>query len=321
MILFLYGEDAYRSQRKLEEIRAKFARDIDPTGLNASAVDGTKLNLDELHRAVSSPPFLAKKRLVVLKNALNSAKKKESEALAAILKGIPDDTILVVHERAGSKELAGSPAFEQLKKEKFYPEFLPFSQKELQDWIPAEAKARGVAFDSAALRAYIVGCGNNLWKISNELDGMAAAASAGARAVSEDDVRALTDAETNPSIFDFLDAVGARDASRSAGLLEALLESGESEVALLNRLQSHVKALYVSAALADEGQASKERLARELGLHPFVASKVLMQARRFQAEELRGLYLRLIDADERLKTGRLPKARLSLDLFLLAAAK
>jgi len=317
MILFLYGEDTYRSKKKLDEIRAKFLRDIDPSGLNLHQLDGEKAELDDIRSAVSASPFLAKKRMVVLQDAIANAGKKEAEPLAELMGAVPEETILVVRERVGTEELEGSPAFDKLKNGKFYPEFKPLGPKELQAWILAEAKERGVEFLKDGLAAYLPVAGNDAWKIGGELDALAATARAdGTGKIGAEAVRSLAHLQAEQSVFDFLDAVGTRRGDLAARLLDALLEQGETEVALLSRLQAHVRGLLVAADLSVLGQATKERLAREIGVHPFAAAKLVSQSRYFKPHELERLYVKLIDADEQLKRGGWPKARTALDLFL-----
>jgi len=103
--------------------------------------------------------------------------------------------------------------------------------------------------------------------------------------------------------------------------LDILLEQGETEVSILSRLQAHVRGLLVAADLSVLGQATKERLSREIGVHPFAAAKLISQCRHFKPHELERLYVKLIDADEQLKRGGWPKARAALDLFLADIAK
>ncbi|MBI3627096.1 hypothetical protein HY224_03555 [Candidatus Uhrbacteria bacterium] len=57
MIFFLHGADTYRSRQKLKEIKDKFRKDVDPSGLNITVLDGAKADLDILSRAFMSAPF------------------------------------------------------------------------------------------------------------------------------------------------------------------------------------------------------------------------------------------------------------------------
>lgn len=321
MILFLYGADTYRSKRKLDDIRAKYLREIDPSGLNLQQFDGERADFDEIRACIHAAPFLVGKRLVIVKDAIASAKKKQGEAFAEMLDKVPDDTILVVYEHEDAEELADAPAFEKLKGGKFYPEFKPMGPKELQTWILQEAKARGAAFSKDALTAYLPMAGVDAWKISGELDAMAASAAASGKNVIElEAIRDFSHAHTEESIFDFLDAIGTRRADVAAKLMDRLLFQGETEVALLSRLQAHVRGLLVACELSASGEASKDRLARELGMHPFAAAKILSQSRYHKLPDLERLFIWLVDADEKLKKGGWPKPRMALDLFLAQLA-
>jgi DNA polymerase-3 subunit delta len=318
MILFLFGQDTYRSHRKLEEIRAKFLRDVDTSGANVTVLDGA--SAAEIRPAALSRPFLAGKRLVVAKNSLKSAKKAEQRELADLCKRVPDETILTFFETAGSEDLSGNLAFEVLKGGRYYPEFTPLPPREAMKWISEQAEARGASFERDALERYAAYAGNDLWKVSAELDKLSAHARASGSAIDLAALDALAELRLEASLFDFLDAVGARRTDRAAGILDDLLRQGETEVALLNRLQGHFRNLLVCAEIAATGRVTKDALTRELGIHPFVASKTLSQARYFGREELRGHYAWLIDADEKLKLGGWPKPRLAIDLFLMRLA-
>ncbi len=323
MILFLYGEDTYRSRQKLEEIRAKFLRELDPAGLNLTVIDGEKADVDAVRAAVFSVPFLAKKRLVILKKSLSSAKKKEvlKKELEEVFSSVPEDTILVLHEESGADELAKGRLFERFKGHKFYPEFVPLQPKALTSWIQDEAKRRGATFTSGALTLYSAISGNDLWKVSSELDKLASYAVASGRPIDRSMIDAMVDARIEVSLFELMDALGARKADRASAILEELLKQGESEVAVINRLQGHFRTLLMCSDMARQGAVTKERLARELGLHPFVASKAVSQARYFGTDELARMYAWLIDADERLKQGGWCRPRMAIDLFMLQSAQ
>ena len=316
MVIFLFGEDVFRSRRKLNELKEKFLREVDPSGMNLAILEG-KADANELRAAVSAAPFLAPKRFVIAKGLIAAAKKAEAEALAEAIDAVPDETILVIHEEAGADDLDGSPAYEKLKGGKFYPEFKPLPPKQVETWVRDEAAVRGFAFAPDGLRDFLTDAGDDLWKLSAELDKLAAYAKAHDRAVNSEAVMSLTERQAEADLFAFLDALGTRQAGRAAQLLEGLLDRGESEVAVLNRIQSHVRNLLLVRELAAEGPLSRDRVAKELGMHPFVATKAIAQAERFTSEELKKLYATLIDADERLKTGGWASSRMAIDTFLL----
>ena len=295
-------------------------RDVDPSGLNVANLDAHSQDLPDLQAAVSAMPFLAKKRLVVARHFIEESAKKEAEALATILNKIPEDTILVVYESVSAKDLEDSPAFEPLKKLQHYPEFSSLVGRVLADWVRAEARNREFEFEPASFEAYLASAGNDLWRLAGELDKLSAYAAATGTKIDASALAALTELQVESDLFGFIDAVAVGDAARAAELLEVLLDQGGSEVMLLGRLQAHVRNLLLAADIAATGQVSKDRLAKELGVHPFVAGKLAAQVRRFDFARLKSAYLSLIDADLKLKTGGWSSPRLALDLFLLEQA-
>jgi DNA polymerase III delta subunit len=56
-----------------------------------------------------------------------------------------------------------------------------------------------------------------------------------------------------------------------------------------------------------------------LGVHPYVAGKALIQARRFSLSALEKIYHRLLEIDEAAKTGRMP-LELGIDLLVIELA-
>lgn len=317
MILFLYGEDTYRSKRKLGEIRAKFLRDVDPSGLNLTELDGEKDGVEEVRSACLTAPFLAPRRLVVLRGALAATKGKEAEELAQVLKSVPEDAILTIHESVGRQDIEKHPAFALLMAGKFYPEFVPLDPPSVRNWAIEEARVRGCGFSKPGLEAFMKDAGNDLWKLASEIDALCAYAAVRSGVIGPEEVSSLSHRQLEETVFELQDAVGARQVLRAAELIDSLLEGGETEASLLFRLQGHVRSLLLCSELAAAGGLTKDRLAGELDLHPFAAAKILSQHRNFDGQELRRLYAWLIEADRKLKTGGWPRPRLALDLFLL----
>jgi DNA polymerase-3 subunit delta len=318
MILTLFGADTYRSKRKLEEIRARFLSEIDVSGLNLNEFEASEAEESEIKSAIFSAPFLSKKRLVIVKNIFSAAKKSAArQGLMEMMKDAPEETILVVYETADREKLSKTKQFATLSNPKFYPEFTPLSGKTLERWIVEEATRRGFSFADDGFRAYATHCGTDLWKIANELDALDAYAKSYGAAIGATAVGLLADVRVEAGLFDFLDAVGAKNPKSATAILESLLDQGESEVLLITRLQQHFRNLLLCHEFLEYGMTSKEQISRELGVHPFATTKLMSQARRFDGRELRRAYEWLIDADEQQKTGRWTLQRMPIDLLML----
>ena len=87
MILFLYGEDTYRSKQKLDAIKSKYIdASLGDTNLSVMDIaDKKDTDFTDITRTVLALPFLAKNRLVIIKNLLNGKKQKLQEFLLRML--------------------------------------------------------------------------------------------------------------------------------------------------------------------------------------------------------------------------------------------
>jgi len=89
MIIFLYGQDTYRSRLKLNEIIEKH-RNIYKSGLNLRYIDFKEKNFQTFADEIKSISMFKEKKLIVLKNAfLNKGLQeqlKEKDLMIAELK-------------------------------------------------------------------------------------------------------------------------------------------------------------------------------------------------------------------------------------------
>jgi len=306
MILFLYGPDTFRSQEKLREMKEKFIREVDPSGLNLHSIDAGNLDVEALENTLLAAPFLVKKRMVVIKNFLTA--KHQDKTLKKILDilnaNTASDTIIVFWEGAlDEKKIKGNIIYKKLVKEQYKYAFNELRPEQVEKWIreKAEKNGNGISPTAAALLASVVG--NDLWRANSELQKLIAYADK--KKIEESDVQEMCQTASEESIFLLTDAIGQKNTPRALALLRNQLSSGVSEIEILNTMLWHFKNLIVvKSAETTLGTANNFEIAKAAGLHPFVAKKTLLQARNFQAEELKSIYRGLTALDGKIKTGR-----------------
>jgi DNA polymerase III delta subunit len=75
MIIFLYGEDTFRSRQKLIELKEKFLREVDRTGNSLITLDGDSINMEKLNESIATPSLFARKRMVIIERILGHKSK------------------------------------------------------------------------------------------------------------------------------------------------------------------------------------------------------------------------------------------------------
>ena len=88
MIYFLYGVDTFRSWQKLSDIRKKFSDDA-LANTNISIFEAKGLELQKFDQAVQSMPFLADKKIIIIKNIFSDGSKDIQTKLSGYLDNIP----------------------------------------------------------------------------------------------------------------------------------------------------------------------------------------------------------------------------------------
>jgi DNA polymerase III subunit delta len=316
MIIFLYGTDAYRSRRKLNEIVKNFREREDKAGLNTAVFDAAKTDIGDIQQALFSPAFLGNKRLVVV-NGLLAMKRDEQKPFIELVEKLPASTTAVFYETAENKTLEKSPLFEKLAAGKYSWEFSPMNAGQMVAWLLSEAAEKGVAFDPPAAAALVEAVGSDSSRAHNEL--LKLTAYVGERKIiAVADVADLVTNEPQDDIFGFLDAVANKQPKNAAMMLEQQVASGSEPMQLLAMLARTVRLLIMAKDLLERGVPQSEAV-RELGIHPFAARKALTQARNFEMNSLKNLHAALLDADRKIKTGSVSSPRVALDMLVARA--
>jgi DNA polymerase-3 subunit delta len=320
MIIFLYGEDTYRSSQKLTEIQDKFKKEVDPSGLNLTVLNGAGLKFEDFNQQVKASPFLARKRMVVIKNVISDNKSKNIqkeivELLDQESKNPDQDNIIVFWENSDySKSKAKHALWERLKKEKFAQEFKPLTPRELNSWLEQAVKERQAKIEKTALSLLAASVGNDLWQMNNELEKLTNYRQD--KIITVNDIETMVKAKYDDDIFKFIDALSNNNKKQAVKLLSDQLNSGAEEMYLLAMFIRQFRILLLTKDLQQtQPTITKDKIAKELQIHPFVAQKALYQARNFTLEHLKNIYQMLLNIDLQIKTTS-TKPKLLFDLFI-----
>ena len=312
MIIFLYGEDSYRSRQKLNQIKEKFKKS-DPSNINLAILDGEKTSLEEIRKTIQAVPFLAKKRLVIIENLLTKNKNKTLlEELANYIKKrkISESTVLVFWEE--NKPDERTKLFKLLKKPGRAQEFKLLSGYSLSRWIKGEIEKRGGKIERKAIEKLAAYVGNDLWQMSNEIDKLISYQAL--KPITSENVEVLVKAKLDTNIFNLIDAIGEKNRKGALKLLQDQIESGAHPLYLLTMIIYQFRNLLIIKDLIEQG-LNQYQIQKETKIHPFVVQKTFSQARNFSLNELKKIYQKLLETDIALKTSKI-EPNLALDLLI-----
>ncbi|MEW6408451.1 MAG: DNA polymerase III subunit delta [Patescibacteria group bacterium] len=320
MLIFLYGEDSYSSRQKLGQIKEK-AKKADPQSLNIAILEGEKTEFDQIKKAIETAPFLARTRLVILENTILFGKKNLKEKLAEFLKDnkIPKTSIVIFWER-GTPEKKDLLFKILLKKADQSEDFVLFFGFQLNYWIKEEVKNQGGKIDQEAaglLAAYV---GSNLWQMACEIEKLILYKKNDKLSIiKKDDVEKLVVAQLDTRIFNFIDAISAKNKKRALTLLHSQLAAGESEIYLLAMITYQFRNMILVLDLMSRG-ANQFQISKEAKIHPYVVKKITWNINKFNILRLREIYKKLLKIDINLKR-TIQSPALSLDMLVCELCK
>jgi DNA polymerase III subunit delta len=324
MLIFIYGDDTFRVQEKVMTMKKAFAEKFDANGMNLDIFpeDGkTKLEIGNILQSACSFPFLGEKRMVIVKELIASTKSADVKDWEQGLVRAPESTIVILWETLEPKALEKKPLFKVLSEHSevhFYP--LPeLIGNELILWAQKRVNNLGGSIDQSALQVLVGRVGSDLWQMSAEIEKLVSYASKSP--IDSKMVEELVCASFEGQIFALVDAVSKKNIKDALKLLREERWSGANDFYLLSMLARQVRLLLGARSYLDMNPgAIKGELASELGVHPFVASKILVQAKGFTFENLKDTYNLLFRYDGMMKTGRID-ADLAVDLVAVDLMK
>ncbi len=311
MFIFLYGANTYSSTEKLKQIKAKFQKEIDPSGLNIVNLAGENLALEKFNNAACQSGFLVTKRLIITKNLLLSEPAKElTEPLLELLKRFKNSDNIFVFWEGGLPDQR-TALFKLLNREKKYAQnFASLDNPQLNSWIKNYLKENGGKMANPALWLLTSAVGNDLWQIKNELDKLLAYRPG--LEIKEADVKEIVTAKITENIFGLTEAIALNNKVTSLKLLQDQLAAGLNENYLLTMIVRQFRLLVQLKPWLTENYQEKKIVAATK-LHPFVVKKTLPLAKKFSWEKIKKIYQDLVDLDKTFKSTALPpKILLSL---------
>lgn len=307
MIIFIYGDDTLRVKERASEMRQKFADKFDPAGMNVDEFvvkDGLDAERGAVIGAAQASPFLAEKRMVIIRNLVSSLKKAESKPWLEGFSKVPSSTILIFADSVTPAALEKSEIFKVLHDQ---PDVHTYSLPQLEggeltSWSAARAKFHGVNISSSVLSSLLARTGNDSWRIDAELQKLGAYAAH--EPVTPAMVTALVRVESDEDIFAFMDALASGQAVKTLQKLSEERAAGADAFQLFGMLARQIRLLLQARAILDlNPKAQKQDLADGLSIHPFVAQKLLTEVRSWSAEKLESLHGLAFKLDKSMKTG------------------
>jgi len=317
-VYFFCGPEEYIKNAALSALRSA----ILPEGMEmVNEATLSNPSADELIAAMETFPFMAERRLVIVKDlkALqqsgdDDAPAGEAKLLLDALLAAPDTACTVIwhsgkldERKSFAKKLLQMPGAVKF-------EYL--TGRELNAWAQKEASKRGKKIAPEALEEFLFNSGPDLQSILGSLEQLCAY-------VLEREVIALEDVEevVRPSlestVFAMIDAIMADNMPKAQKMVKNLLDAGEARYGILAMLIRQLR-LMADLRVMAEARRSADEIRSALKIADFVYKKTAASAGKLSAERLLEAYRKCVEVDYMLKSGQMrEQAALDRAMFLL----
>ena len=308
-VYLLFGAETYLRDLAAKAIAEKVLRDAPLREFNESEFGLGDSDIQYALAAAEQLPMIAARRVVRV-SEVNKLKEADEDALARYL-ARPVETSVVIFV---ADDLDKRRRFaKNLLENSVAVEFKNLSDAELIIWAKSKLKELGAQIDEPALRQLVALVGNNVLRLTNEIEKLATAALPDST-ITFELIENLVPNSRELSNFELSDYLLAKDRARALQTLHKILNDGAEPLMLLGLISYNFHRLLLAKELMNQG-ANRTEVARTMKLPFSKQEEFLAAARRADSNKLAQILRRLAAADLAIKTSQ-ATPRLQIEMLV-----
>ena len=321
MIIFVCGEDTYRSKKYLDGLIDVYQEKY-PSGFNFFNVNLEEDGLNKFKDLLRTASFFDYRKMIVLRESFS--KSSASRDLLEFLKDAKqylkdEDSVVVIYEKLDKDKL------QKINKElmsfigqqaKLIKEFKILTPAKISQWIQKEFEDAKLKADKDVIESLKFEIGSDLWKLRSEIDKLVGYCyETDRKRVTKLELDKLMTRKLNSDIFKTLDELFSYyGRPRSVQYLEKHVSRGEDPVNLFSMVIYQARSLLMVKDLQKRGVIYAD-VVKKTGLHPYVVKKIMNQ-KTMELDDLKAFYQKLLNLEILYKNGIINAQDLILNLAI-----
>lgn len=303
----LYGDEAYlRNQYKK---RLKNAL-IDPADtMNFSHFEGKGIDPAEIISLSDTLPFFSERRLILIEDS--GFFKNKCDELADYIPNMPDTSCLLFVETEVDKR---NRLYKAVQKYGRVTEFQTQDERTLIKWILGTLQKEDKKITEATLQLFLERTGSDMENIHMELEKLLSYTE-GRNVITSEDVKEICTMQISGQIFEMIRAIAEKKQRQALELYYDLLALKEPPMRILFLIARQFNQLLLVKSLMAKG-VDKAGIASRAKVAPFIAGRLMTQARSFTLRQLEEAVRDCVDTEEAVKTGRISDI-LSVEILIV----
>ncbi len=310
-VYLLCGEEDYlRGVYKDKLVKAMTVPD---DNMNFTVFEGKNIEVGKVIDLAQTLPFLAPRRVILIENS--GFFKSSQEQLAEYMKEIPEDTYFIFCEKEVDKR---SKLYKAVKNEGYISEFGIQDEATLQKWILQLVAKEKKQISRQAMELFLSKTGTDMANIQSEFEKLACY-TMDKDAIMPEDVEAICTERLQNRIFDMVEAVAGRRQKQALSLYYDLIALKEPPMRILFMIARHFNLLMQTKSYLLR-RMDERMIAEKMSLAPFIVRKYKNQASKFELSFLRRMVEECVDAEERVKKGKMTDI-IAVEMLIIEASR
>ena len=306
-VYFFYGEETFLLENKINSIKKRV---VSPEfeELCFSKFEGKDASLDAFEEEFSSYPFMADKKLILVKNTgwFQNLKSKEFIKIKELFKDIPDYLYVIIEEDTFDEkkvksldfigEIGGTVRFETL------------TVNQLSLWVTKMFEEKEKQVSSKDVLYIITASGQSMGKIYSEVNKLITF-SGEEKKIKSEDVYDIVTKSTEYKIYELFDDIIEYRSHKAAEKLKALLDAKEKPTVIISGIMSRIAEILIVKHLNCDGFSKKEISSYFDYPRPdFVIQKMITKSKGFKEDYLKKAIKKGLYYDRTIKMGKIDAA-------------
>ena len=319
MIVFLYGEDKFRLNEKLKQLKEEFFKK-NPSNATSSVFDFGEGNFyNEFKIAMKSRGLFSQNYLIIAKNLLSQENAGLREDFVNFFTdnldnaNSPENIIIFLENEKPKKN---DKIFKWLIRNSKSEEFSKLSNVQLRNWIEKRFLSLGAKVDSKIIDSLVSSKNGDLFAIDGEISKIV-------NFIGKDDfnedlsdqVAKFLSSNVEANIFQTIEFIASGNKQKALELLHQQLAQGSDPFYILSMYVYQIRNLLKIADFYFQGNTNYTEVSKIIRVHPFVVQKGMQQLRSLDFAKLKNIYQELEKIDEKAKKGKM-SVEVGMDLLI-----
>jgi DNA polymerase-3 subunit delta len=293
-VYLLMGDEEYQIKHALTLFRDKvLPKEV--FEFNFEELRAGETSILEVLQFARTIPMTASHRLIFFHD-LEILGAEDMETLVGYVRSPNPRTLLVLISSGLDRR---TNAFKELREHTCFLEFPKLKGAALERWATEFFRRRAIQISSLGLRKILDLSGSDLQSLSNELEKLSLYAGH-EKEIPDEAITELVLGSRQHGIFELTNALARRDRAGALLLLANLFEAGESPQYLTTMIAWQFRRMLIAKELLAGGKSASE-ISSLLQVR-FALEEFIQQVRTIQFDAAMRLYLRLAEADNRMKS-------------------